>query len=90
MEARFGSSLETAALLVGPQRGGERIELAFEHGVEIVLRQLAAVVSDAADKGNYPVVLLATMLMALIVLAVNRLIWSRLYTLASTRFRLEA
>jgi NitT/TauT family transport system permease protein len=48
------------------------------------------VVSDAADKGNYPVLLLATMLMALIVLAINRLIWSRLYTLASTRFRLEA
>jgi len=50
---------------------------------------LGAVVSDAADKGNYPVLLLATMLMALIVLAVNRLIWRRLYTLASTRFRLE-
>jgi ABC-type anion transport system duplicated permease subunit len=30
------------------------------------------------------------MLMALIVLAINRLRWSRLYTLASTRFRLEA
>ena len=51
---------------------------------------LGAVVSDAADKGNYPVLLLATMLMALIVLAVNRLIWRRLYTVASTRFRLES
>ena len=50
---------------------------------------LGAVVSDAADKGNDPVLLHATMLMALIVLAVNRLIWRRLYTLASTRFRLE-
>jgi NitT/TauT family transport system permease protein len=51
---------------------------------------LGAVVSDAADKGNYPVLLVATMLMALIVLAINRLVWRRLYTLASTRFRLES
>ena len=50
---------------------------------------LGAVVSEAADKGNYPVLLVATMLMALIVLVVNRLVWRRLYTLASTRFRLE-
>ena len=50
---------------------------------------LGAAVSDAADKGNYPVLLVATMLMALIVLAINRLVWRRLYTLASTRFRLE-
>jgi NitT/TauT family transport system permease protein len=51
---------------------------------------LGAVVSDAADKGNYPVLLVATMLMALIVLAINRLVWRRLYTLASTKYRLEA
>jgi NitT/TauT family transport system permease protein len=51
---------------------------------------LGAVVSDAADKGNYPVLLLATMLMALIVLTINRLVWRRLYTLASRRFRLES
>jgi NitT/TauT family transport system permease protein len=50
---------------------------------------LGAVVSDAADKGNYPVLLVATMLMAFIVLTVNRLVWRHLYTLASTRFRLE-
>jgi NitT/TauT family transport system permease protein len=50
---------------------------------------LGAVVSGAADNGNYPVLLVATMLMALIVLVINRLVWRRLYTLASTRFRLE-
>jgi NitT/TauT family transport system permease protein len=50
---------------------------------------LGAVVSDAADKGNYPVLLVATMLMAAIVLTINRFVWRRLYTLASTRFRLE-
>ena len=51
---------------------------------------LGAIVSDAADKGNYPVLLVATMLMALIVLTINRLVWRRLYTLAATRFRLES
>jgi NitT/TauT family transport system permease protein len=51
---------------------------------------LGAVVSEAADQGNYPVLLVATMLMALIVLTINRLLWRRLYTLASTRFRLES
>ncbi len=51
---------------------------------------LGAVVSAAADTGNYPVLLVATMLMAVIVLAINRLVWRRLYTLASTRFRLES
>jgi len=50
---------------------------------------LGAVVSNAADTGNYPVLLVATMLMAAIVLTVNRLVWRRLYTLASTKFRLE-
>jgi len=51
---------------------------------------LGAVVSEAADKGNYPVLLVATMLMALIVLTINRLLWRRLYTLASTRYRLDS
>jgi ABC-type anion transport system duplicated permease subunit len=30
------------------------------------------------------------MLMALIVLAINRLVWRPLYTVASTRFKLES
>jgi NitT/TauT family transport system permease protein len=50
---------------------------------------LGAVVSEAADKGDYPVLLVSTMLMALIVLVINRLVWRRLYNLASTKFRLE-
>jgi NitT/TauT family transport system permease protein len=50
---------------------------------------LGAVVSDAADKSNYPVLLVATMLMAFIVLVINRLLWRRLYRLASTKYKLE-
>jgi NitT/TauT family transport system permease protein len=51
---------------------------------------LGAIVSEAADKGNYPMLLAATMLMAIIVLVVNRLVWRRLYNLASTKFKFEA
>jgi NitT/TauT family transport system permease protein len=50
---------------------------------------LGAVVSAAADTGNYPVLLVATMVMAGTVLVINRLVWRRLYRLASTRFKLE-
>jgi NitT/TauT family transport system permease protein len=50
---------------------------------------LGAVVSAAADAGNYPVLLVATMVMAATVLAINRLVWRPLYRLASTRFKLE-
>jgi NitT/TauT family transport system permease protein len=51
---------------------------------------LGAVVSGAADNENYSVLLVATMLMALIVLTLNRLLWRPLYTLASTRYKLES
>jgi len=51
---------------------------------------LGAVVSEAADKSNYPVLLVATMLMAFIVLVINRLLWRRLYRLASTKYKLES
>jgi NitT/TauT family transport system permease protein len=51
---------------------------------------LGALISEAADKGDYPMLLVATMLMAVIVLVINRLVWRRLYAVASTRFKLEA
>jgi NitT/TauT family transport system permease protein len=35
------------------------------------------------------VLLAATILMAAMVVTINRLVWRRLYQLASTRFRLE-
>ena len=51
---------------------------------------LGAVISHATDSGNFRVLLAATILMALAVVTINRLLWRRLYALASTRFRLEA
>src|SRR5271157_1878879 len=50
---------------------------------------LGAVISRATDAGNFPVLLGATVVMAVMVVIVNRLLWRRLYALASTRFRLE-
>jgi NitT/TauT family transport system permease protein len=51
---------------------------------------LGAVISSATDSGNFRVLLAATILMAAIVVTINRLLWRRLYALAATRFRLES
>ncbi len=51
---------------------------------------LGAVISHATDTGNFRVLLAATAVMAAMVVTINRLVWRRLYTLASTKFKLEA
>jgi NitT/TauT family transport system permease protein len=51
---------------------------------------LGAVISHATDTGNFRVLLAATICMAAMVVTLNRLIWRRLYSLASTKFKLEA
>jgi NitT/TauT family transport system permease protein len=51
---------------------------------------LGSVISKATDSGNFPVLLGATILMAVMVVTINRLVWRRLYKLASTRFQLES
>jgi len=51
---------------------------------------LGAVISAATDSGNFRVLLAATILMAVMVVTINRLLWRRLYAVASTRFRLES
>ena len=50
---------------------------------------LGAEISRATDNGNFPLLLLATIVMAMMVLTVNRLVWRPLYRLAETRFKLE-
>ncbi len=50
---------------------------------------LGAQISAASDHANYPVLLAATMIMALMVVTINRLVWRPLYKLAETRYRLE-
>ncbi|MGA7521492.1 MAG: ABC transporter permease subunit [Acidobacteriaceae bacterium] len=50
---------------------------------------LGAQISAASDQGNYAVLLAATMIMALMVVTINRLVWRPLYRLAETKYRLE-
>ena len=50
---------------------------------------LGAQISAATDSGHFPALLMATVLMALIVVTVNRLVWRKLYHLAETRYKLE-
>jgi NitT/TauT family transport system permease protein len=50
---------------------------------------LGAVISHASDTGNFHVLLAATICMAAMVVTLNRLVWRRLYGLASTKFKLE-
>jgi NitT/TauT family transport system permease protein len=50
---------------------------------------LGALISRATDSGNTNELLGATVVMALMVVTVNRLFWRRMYGLAATRFKLE-
>jgi NitT/TauT family transport system permease protein len=50
---------------------------------------LGAEISSATDHGQFPIILLATILISLIVVTMNRLVWRRLYRLAETRYKLE-
>jgi NitT/TauT family transport system permease protein len=50
---------------------------------------LGAQISSATDQGRFPIILLATILISLMVVTMNRLVWRRLYRLAETRYKLE-
>jgi len=50
---------------------------------------LGAQISSATDSGNTDLLLLSTIVMATLVVCVNRSVWRPLYRLAETRFRLE-
>jgi NitT/TauT family transport system permease protein len=50
---------------------------------------LGAEISSATDSGQFPIILLATILISLMVVTMNRLVWRRLYRLAETRYKLE-
>jgi NitT/TauT family transport system permease protein len=47
------------------------------------------VISGATDSGNFRVLLAATIVMAAMVVTINRLLWRRLYALAYTKYKLE-
>ena len=51
---------------------------------------LGAQIDAATDSGRFPILLLATILISLMVVSMNRLVWRRLYRLAETRYKLES
>jgi NitT/TauT family transport system permease protein len=51
---------------------------------------LGAQIQSATDTGRFPILLLATILISLMVVTMNRLVWRRLYRLAETRYKLES
>ena len=50
---------------------------------------LGAQISAASDSGQFQILLLSTIVMALMVVTINRLVWRPLYRLAETRYKLE-
>jgi NitT/TauT family transport system permease protein len=50
---------------------------------------IGSTISGASDSGRFDVLLASTLIMATIVVLMNRLVWRRLYRLASSRFKLE-
>jgi len=58
-------------------------------GQTISTTGLGAIISKATDTGNFAVLLGATVVMAALVVTINRLLWRRLYVLAATRYKLE-
>jgi NitT/TauT family transport system permease protein len=50
---------------------------------------LGSTISSASDAGRFDVLLAATLIMATVVVLINRLLWRRLYRLSASRFKLE-
>jgi NitT/TauT family transport system permease protein len=51
---------------------------------------LGAQIDAATDSGRFAMLLMATILISLMVVTMNRLVWRKLYRLAETRFKLES
>lgn len=50
---------------------------------------LGAQIDAATDSGHFALLLLATIMISLMVVTMNRLVWRRLYRLAETRYKLD-
>jgi NitT/TauT family transport system permease protein len=59
------------------------------HGQTLSTLGLGAEISRATDHGQFDVLLMATIIMALMVVTINRLVWRPLFQLAETKYRLE-
>jgi NitT/TauT family transport system permease protein len=55
----------------------------------LMTQGLGAQISAASNRGDFPTLLLATIIMATMVVTINRLVWRPLYRLAETKYKLE-
>ena len=58
-------------------------------GRTLFVTGIGATIANATAAGDFPLLLAATLGMILAVVAINRLLWHRLYQLAEERFRME-
>ena len=58
-----------------------------DHTLETI--GLGAQIDAATNSGSFPILLMATILISLMVVTMNRLVWRPLYRLAETRYKLE-
>lgn len=50
---------------------------------------LGALISEATEKGNYPLLLIGTIVMCIVVVGVNKTLWKRLYAISEEKFKVE-
>jgi NitT/TauT family transport system permease protein len=50
---------------------------------------LGALISQATERGNYPLLLMGTIVMCIVVVGVNKTLWKRLYAISEEKFKVE-
>lgn len=50
---------------------------------------LGSLIAEATEKGNYPLLLISTIVMCIVVVMVNKTLWKRLYALSEEKFKIE-
>ena len=50
---------------------------------------LGALISKSTEKGNFPLLILSTIVMCIVVVCVNKILWKKLYVLAEERYKIE-
>jgi NitT/TauT family transport system permease protein len=79
--------------LVTASGGAWNVSIAAEYfqlqGKTLSTIGLGAQISAAGSHANYPMLLAATIIMALMVVTINRLVWRPLYHLSETKYRLD-
>ena len=50
---------------------------------------LGALISEATTKGNFALLLMGTITMSILVVAINKIVWKRLFVMSEERFKIE-